>query len=698
MRTASSGSATVAPRVPTFTSRELYERIDDVLGRDITGTVYSLKDFPDLAVKVIPLSNLDKDSADATRLELTAFLDLSHPGVLKYYQVIEYKGLIYVVMDRYDKTLERLIVKHKRKKSPVSVAVILSTLRQLAAALAYLHDVSGAGARWPVRCDLKPANVLVGGDGEHFVIADSGLCRDALWNESTFASTAAYRAPEVLLRNEASPASEMWSLGVILYELATLRRPDFLEGKKPAEVFVDGWRPDLSSVTDGFIKGILDRIFVLEPKRRLTAGELHEILTAVDIPVDELRAQYITLRYTCSSLKTALNSACDKIAVLKDELRVKLDRITALEAALGNRPSGAKFVGQEPRIKATGIDAFEGRMTTLENRLAQVSSGTNTIGTQTDFSLLKLIYAAHTNDIGTVWTLVNDGFSIGQRDEQGMTALMHAAQQGHTGPVELLVEKERGLQDKNGWTALMHAVHNNHPEVVEILAPYERRIRNKDSRTALMIAAEEGHAEAASVLVSYEEDLIDSEGKTALMIAMETGHQITVNVLESTDMFGETRLMRAAMHGCIDTAKLVMKYDSGAQDMFGVTALMNAASAGQLEIAKLLVDREGGMTDTSGTTALMNAASTGNVEIVKLLIDLEGGIKDKEEMTALDYGALNGHLEVVQALLDKEKHLIDKSDECFFAMINARGYSEIARLLKSDTPSTDDCSDRQAVP
>ncbi|EFO63275.1 NEK, Kinase [Giardia lamblia P15] len=321
MDTASSESATVAPRVPTFTIRELYERLGGVFSEGTTGTVYSLKGCPGLAVKEIPLNGLDRGSVDNIKAKLTVIIALSYPGVLKYYQVIEHKGLIYVVMDRYDKTLEDFLIEHRRRKSPVSVAVILSIVRQVAAALSYLHDISGAGAGRPVHRDLRLANVLVGGDSEHFVIAGLGLCRDAMWSESTFAGTAAYMAPEVLLHNEVSPASDVWGLGVIVYELATLRRPGFLEGREPRDVFIDGWRPDLSGAADDLIKDVLERIFVLEPEKRLTARELHKMLTVPDIPVSELGAQYVKLKGECHSLETALNSANAKIALLEDERR-----------------------------------------------------------------------------------------------------------------------------------------------------------------------------------------------------------------------------------------------------------------------------------------------------------------------------------------------------------------------------------------
>ena len=370
----------VAPSVPQFILRDLHERLDDVLERDTMGTVYALKDFPNLAVKEILLDGLDKGNLDAIKKRLIALLDLSHPGVLKHHQVVEDEGLIYVITDRYDRTLERLLTEHKQRRSPISVTVILSVMKQLAAALAYLHGVNGIGANRLVHRDLKLANVLVSADGERFIIADFGLCKDALKGGNTLMGIMAYVAPEVLLHNEAGPTSDVWSLGVILYEMATLRRPDFLEGKDPKDVFVDGWRPDLSGITDGFIQDVLERIFVLEPEKRLTARELHETFAAIDVPVSELGAHCVMLKYECGSLEAALNSANARITLLEEDAKTKLDRISTLEEALNarsaeiaslkgaleSRPSEADVLGQEPRLKTTRIDALEKWITVLE--------------------------------------------------------------------------------------------------------------------------------------------------------------------------------------------------------------------------------------------------------------------------------------------------------------------------------------------
>ncbi|EFO64006.1 Kinase, NEK [Giardia lamblia P15] len=684
MRAASSGSATATPSDPQFTLRELHERLGGVLSEGATGIVYSLKGYPGLIVKAIRIDDLGKDSVDAIRLELAALPDISHPGAPRRRQVVEDEGFIYVVTDRHDKTLEDLLAEHRRRKSPVSTRLILSAVKQLAAALVHLHSASGVGADGLVHHDLRPTNILISEDGEHFVIADLGLSRNALLSESTFAGTAAYRAPEALLRNEASPASDMWSLGAILYELATLRRPGFLEGREPREVFVDRWKPDLSGVVDGFVKDVLERIFVLEPDKRLTAKELHAMLTTSDVSVDELRAQYAMLKCRLSSLETALSDNNARIALLEEELKVKSGRIAALETAL---ETGAAKIG-----------ALEDRMAALESRLAQAGARMNAANPQPGLLLLpRLARAAHMNDTETVRMLLRERFRIGQRDKQGLTALMHAAQQGHTGPAKLLAEKEKGLKDRNGWTALMHATHNNQPEVVKILAPREHGKRNKNGRTALMMAAEEGHAEAASVLAPYEADLIDSEGKTALMLAARAGHEAVVEALDPTDDRGVTALMRAAGRNDAEAVRALVPIQRGRKTTTEVTingrcmrkgtALMLAAAHGYAEVAELLAGPEGGVM-VDGWSALMLAARCGRSDdpladhprCVELLVGHEGGISG---WTGLIYAAYRGDIEAVRDNL----HMRGSRDAGGWTALMwaaCNGHPECVRLLVKD--------------
>ncbi|KAE8302561.1 Kinase, NEK [Giardia duodenalis] len=717
-----------ASTIPQFALRDLHEWLDSVLNESTTGTVYSLRGHPSLAVKKVPLDGLGKGNVDAIRLELATLPDLSHPGVLRYHQVIEDEGFIYIVMNRHDKTLEQVFIDCKRRKTPVSPELILSILRQLAAALAYLHSVSVGGTRGLVHRDLKLANVLVSADGEHFIIADFGLCKDALRCGSTIAGTAVYMAPEVLLHNEASPASDVWSLGVIIYELVTLRRPDFLGGKEPAEVFVDGWRPDLSGVADGFMQNVLERIFVLEPERRLTAKELCKMLTTSNVPVNELGHRYVTLEGKCSALEAALNSANASITLLKNELKANSGRITALEVALDAR--SVEMVSQLTEIaslkealetKAARIDALEENARAREDKVAaleqdlgvrstKIDALEKDINTKTDrisalekdlsaksaridalenqgqehlatmraleakvmqlsdrmdaadprsFLLLpRLIRAAHMNSTETVRVLLEERVCTGQRDKQKMTALMHAAQQGHGGPVELLVKKEKGLKDKNGWTALMHAIHNSHSKVAKILVPHEHGKRSNNGRTALVMAVANSCVETVRALAEFEHGLRDSHGHTALMIAAEKGHTEIASLLVPyekglTDSKGRTALMIAAQQGSLEMAKILLDHEKGLRDKQHHNALYHALENGHLRVAEMIIPYEDPI-DENGVTALMRAVARGDTDMVRLFIPVQGGMKDKDGNTAFVHALKNKHTSIALLLREHE--------------------------------------------
>ena len=130
--------------------------------------------------------------------------------------MIEDGDFFYVVMDRHDGDLQHFIADYKSVKKPVPRESMLSIVRQLAEALTYVHapyKVNEEGNVLPgiVHRDLKPADVLMSKDGERVVIADFGLCEDAQHDGSTLAGTPSYMAPETLLSNKASRASDIWA-------------------------------------------------------------------------------------------------------------------------------------------------------------------------------------------------------------------------------------------------------------------------------------------------------------------------------------------------------------------------------------------------------------------------------------------------------------------------------------------------------
>ena len=278
--------AVEAPEAPTFNLDELNECIGEKLGGGVFGDVYSLRGFPRLAVKEIRLDGQPDRLKEITKFELETMGRFSHPGVLKYHQVIEDGDFFYVVMDRYDGDLQHFIADHARNRRSIPKEVIHSIVSQLADALAYIHDSTKTDASANtlpaiVHRNLKPANVLMSRDGERVAIAGLGLRKNAQHDGSTFVGMPFYMAPETFIHRKTSRASDIWALGVIIYELAVLKKPSFTRMGRPEdakEFFVDGWKPDLSAVKDDFIKMVLEKIFVLDPEERPTAGELRDLL------------------------------------------------------------------------------------------------------------------------------------------------------------------------------------------------------------------------------------------------------------------------------------------------------------------------------------------------------------------------------------------------------------------------------------
>jgi serine/threonine protein kinase/Flp pilus assembly protein TadD len=214
------------------------------LGAGGMGEVYRARDprlGRDVALKVLP----DAVARDPERLarferEARAVAGLSHPNILVLYSIEREGDLRFITMELVEgETLARHVV-----PGGMPIPLLLEISRTLAEALAAAHE------RGIVHRDLKPANVMIARDGRVKVL-DFGLAKQALegpeveaGRSTTLAAslsapgqvvgTAPYMAPEVLRGEAADARSDLFALGVTLYELACGRRP--FGGKTPADV------------------------------------------------------------------------------------------------------------------------------------------------------------------------------------------------------------------------------------------------------------------------------------------------------------------------------------------------------------------------------------------------------------------------------------------------------------------------------
>lgn len=261
-------------------------------------------------------------------------------------------------------------------------------------------------------------------------------------------------------------------------------------------------------------------------------------------------------------------------------------------------------------------------------------------------------------------------------DSQGMTALMHAALQGHADCVKELLKYDKATldnivihlsreRDANGMTALMYASCNNRASCVDILLPLECNMTSNDGSTALMLAAQEGYINIVKKIVtgSSELGMANHNRLTALAAAASGGYTECVRFLHSSCLDrglslttqGFTNLMLAASLNDLDAVRMgIDEGDARKTSPIGFTALMYAAINNSIESVLLLASYENKMTTESGITALMLASKMGHVKCVKALTHEEVGMQTVQGWSALMFAAFSNKPECVELLLKTE--------------------------------------------
>lgn len=220
----SSSSSSAQPEEGRFVAGTLLGgryRIIALLGRGGMGEVYRATDLTlgqSVALKFLP-----EEAARDQRLlerfhgEVRVARQVSHPNVCRVYDIGEVEGMPFLSMEYVDgEDLSSLLLRIGRLPSHKA----LETSRKICAGLAAAHD------RGIIHRDLKPANIMMNKRGE-VVIMDFGLA--ALAGELSGAEarngTPAYMAPEQLKGAEVTARSDIYALGLVLYELFTGKRP-----------------------------------------------------------------------------------------------------------------------------------------------------------------------------------------------------------------------------------------------------------------------------------------------------------------------------------------------------------------------------------------------------------------------------------------------------------------------------------------
>ena len=194
-------------------------RIEATLGEGGMGAVYRATDEQVgdvVALKVLLPHGTRPEHTERFRREVRLARRITHPNVARIHDLGEHAGVLYLTMEYIrGSDLQHLV----DEEAPLAPARAAELGRKIAEALGAIH------AGGVVHRDLKPANVLLE-EGGRVVLADFGIARAEVDRDAGFRTagpigTPVYMAPEQLTGREVTPKTDLYSLGLVLYELLT---------------------------------------------------------------------------------------------------------------------------------------------------------------------------------------------------------------------------------------------------------------------------------------------------------------------------------------------------------------------------------------------------------------------------------------------------------------------------------------------
>jgi serine/threonine protein kinase len=245
---------------------------DRVLGRGSFSTVVMAKQEHTgriVAIKVLSRHLLvEQDLVNNFMREITIFSKLSHPNILRFYEILSDNDMIYVVMEYCaHKTLQDLIGEY----GGLGESAAKTYVAQLASAIHYMHD-NGVAHR-----DIKLENILLD-DKDCLKLSDFGFSRESLSGDlcTTTVGSPIYACPEIISLQQYDPKqADMWSLGVVIYILVMGEVP-WKETSNLTSLFyqIQTSRYHIPQEMSSLFRSLIHSLMHPLPEMRLTASQV----------------------------------------------------------------------------------------------------------------------------------------------------------------------------------------------------------------------------------------------------------------------------------------------------------------------------------------------------------------------------------------------------------------------------------------
>ncbi|MFE6281019.1 serine/threonine-protein kinase [Streptomyces sp. NPDC057877] len=251
-------------------------RLDEPMGRGAMGEVWRATDEilgRPVAVKLLPPEGTGPDGAEDAerfRLEAQTAARVSHPNLVRVYDFGSQDGRPYLVMELVD---GHSLAEERDRRTVLGPEEATDIAAQMAAGLAAAHR------RQVVHRDIKPGNVMLTAD-RTVKITDFGIARFTDTAARTLTATgkvigsAAYLAPERAVGRPGRPASDVYALGCVLYELLTGRPPFVGTSLTVVQQHVDAVPAPPGELRPAIGPALADyvlRLLAKDPERRPTA-------------------------------------------------------------------------------------------------------------------------------------------------------------------------------------------------------------------------------------------------------------------------------------------------------------------------------------------------------------------------------------------------------------------------------------------